>query len=129
MSDGPSEFDLSAAWIRRAQGDLKAFLEAFAVRMESALPDHVVVERRRDGFFSSTRHVTGVTVRTDGDVFILGMAGARLVARRQKLVRGVAVKTEVLGMPEWLVALDREVKLLAEQAGAAQSALHGLLMS
>ncbi len=57
------------------------------------------------------------------------MAGARLVARRRKLVRGVAVKTEVLGMPEWLVALDREVKLLAEQAGAAQSALHGLLMS
>ena len=37
MSGEPESFDLDAAWFRRAQGDLGAFMEALAARLEGAL--------------------------------------------------------------------------------------------
>jgi hypothetical protein len=129
MTGGPSEFDLNAAWVRRAQGDLKAFMEGFAVRMESALPGHVEVERRRDGFFSKTSHVVQVAVRGEHDVYILTFDGVRLNALRKKAVHGVTLKSESMKPAAWLEALDGEIKRLADHASSAQTILHDLLMS
>jgi hypothetical protein len=41
LTSEPGDFDLSAAWYRKSQGDLRAFLEGFATRMEGAIPGHV----------------------------------------------------------------------------------------
>ncbi len=36
VSGSPDEFDLDAAFLRRSEGDLRAFMEALAVRLEGA---------------------------------------------------------------------------------------------
>lgn len=129
MDTGAGDFDLSMAWYRKAQGDLRAFLEAFAVRMDGAAPGRVRIERRRDGLFSARSHVARVTISGESDAYILDLDDGRLSARRARSVRGVTVKSEPMDLPQWLAALNAELQRLAENAGAAQDALHDFLMS
>ncbi len=129
MSSGPGDFDMNAAWLRKAQGDVRAFLEGFAARMEGAIPGRVTVERKRDGLFSKSSHVVTVSIATEHDVYVLALDKAMLSARRTKAVRGVTLRSESMPVPDWLTALNREVQVLAEQAGSAQSVLHDFLMS
>jgi hypothetical protein len=129
LTSGPGEFDLSAAWYRKAQGDLQAFLEGFATRMEGAIPGHVTVERRRDGLFSNTRHVAKVAIDTGPNVYTVALESNHLSALRSKAVRGVTLKSEPLDFPDWLAALNADIQRLAERTGAAHDVLHDFLMS
>lgn len=129
MTSGPGDFDLSAAWYRKAQGDLRAFLEGFATRLEGAIPGHVTVERRRDGFFSKTSHVAKVAIDTGPNVYVVGLENNHLSALRSKAVRGVTLKSETMEFPEWLAALNADIQRLAERVDAAHGVLHDFLMS
>ena len=129
MSSGPGEFDLSTAWYRKAQGDLRAFLEGFATRMEGAIPGHVTVERKRDGFFSKTSHVAKVAIDTGANVYVVALENNHLSALRSKAVRGVTLRSEALDFPDWLQALNLDIQRLAERTGAAHDVLHDFLMS
>ncbi len=129
VTSGPGDFDLSAAWFRKAQGDLRAFLEGFATRMEGAIPGHVTVERRRDGLFSKTSHVVKVAIDAGPAVYVLHLDNNHLSALRAKSVRGVTLKSEAMAVPEWLAALNADVQRLAERADAAHGVLHDFLMS
>ena len=122
-------FDLAAAWTRRAGTDVKAFAEALAVRLEAALPGRVAVERRRDGLFSSTSHVSRVTISFDGCLCSLAMEHGHLSAKRAKVVRGVTIGSEDLSVPAWLDDVVRRTQALGEGAGAAHTALHDFLLS
>ena len=127
MADGPDDFDLNAAWLRRSQGDMRAFMEAFAVRLEGALPGRVTVERRRDGLLSKTSHVAKVTIQGDKAVYQISNDKSGVSATRSKLVRGVAISSSVLPVPEWLTEIRGEVRSLAGQSGDAADVLHDFL--
>lgn len=129
MGGLPSDFDLNAAWFRKAQGDLKAFMEAFAVRLEGAIPGRVAVEREKDGFFSKVRHATRITVDAHDHVYVIDLQKNRLATHRSKIVHGVTLSTEQLDVPAWLAELHNEIQSLAERAGNAQTVLHDFLMS
>jgi hypothetical protein len=129
LTSGPGDFDLSAAWYRKAQGDLRAFLEGFATRMTGAIPGHVTVERKRDGLFSTTSHVVKVAIDAGPSVYVLHLENNHLSAVRAKSVRGVTLKSEPMDMPEWLAALNADIQRLAERVGAAHGVLHEFLMS
>jgi len=129
LSGLPSDFDLNAAWLRKAQGDLKAFMEALAVRLEGAIPGRVAVEREKDGFFSKTSHATKVTVDGHDHVYVISLQKSRLATHRSKIVHGVSLNTEHMDAPAWLAALHSDIQSLAEHAGKAQNVLHDFLMS
>ena len=48
------EFDLNAAVLRHSERDMRAFMAALAVRLETALPGRVTIERKRDGLSEVT---------------------------------------------------------------------------
>jgi hypothetical protein len=127
LSGGPSDFDLDAAWLRRWGGDLRAFMEALAVRMEGALPGRVEVERRRDGLFSKTSHVRRIAVRGETAIHELVLNNGALTATRRKLVRGVVISSADQSLPDWLREVGEEVSGLARDAAAADAALHDFL--
>ena len=129
MTSGPGDFDLSAAWYRKSQGDLRAFLEGFATRLEGAIPGHVTVERRRDSLFSKTSHVVKVAIDTGGNVYVVCLENNHLSALRAKAVRGVTLKSESMEFPGWLAALNADIQRLAERVDAAHGVLHDFLMS
>lgn len=127
MGAGPDDFDVEAAWLRRAQGDLPAFMEALAVRLAGALPQHVTVERRRDGLLSRTSHVTRVELRTEAAVYVLTSQKGVLEATKAKVVRGVVISTTPAKVAAWLSDVRAEVAVMAEQAGGAADILHDFL--
>jgi len=129
MSHEPDGFDLNAAWIRRAQGDLKPFLTAFAARMEGALPGRVTVERRRDGLFSANSHVVKVAISTGPNVYTLALTSSGLAGMRSKSVHGVTLSSQTLPVTEWLTELNRAMQALAAEEGAAQTVLHDFLIN
>jgi hypothetical protein len=126
---GPAEFDLNAAWLRRANGDMKAFMQALAVRLEDALPDRVEVERKRDGFFSRESHAVRIAVAFDSSLYTLILDHGRLHARFAKIVHGVSLSSGEITVPEWFAALNREVSIVGQEAGDAHSVIHDFLMS
>ena len=120
-------FDHDAAGVRRAQTDLKAFMEALAARLEGALPERVSGERRRDGLLSATRHVHEISFRGEGAEHRLRFDKGRLTATRAKTVRGVVISTVEQGVPEWLGEVRAEVAALAGSMGSASDTLQGFL--
>jgi hypothetical protein len=121
------QFDLDGAMLRRAEGELRAFMEALAVRLEGALPGRVTVERRREGFFSRTSRVAGISVRGDKALYELSFERANLTATRAKFVRGVSISSATIPAREWLAEVGAELNGLASEAGSASDALHGFL--
>lgn len=121
-------FDLAAALSRRAAGDTKAFAEALAARLEPALPGRVAVERRRDGLFSSTSHISSIAVRFDEALLVLKAERGGLSAHSAKVVRGVTIGTREMSVADWLADVMRRTQALGEDAGTAHAALNDFLL-
>jgi hypothetical protein len=129
MTAEPGDFDMGAAWLRRSQGDLKAFMSGLAARLDGALPGRVTVDRQRNGWFSSESHVTRIVVTLERGLFTLADERGHLVAKRAKIVRGITIGTETMPVPAWLTMLNEDIHALGEEAGAAHAVLHDFLMS
>jgi hypothetical protein len=127
MTAQPDDFDIEAALLRRSQGDLRAFMEALAVRLENALPQQVIVERRRDGFLSKFNHVFRIEVRTQKAVYSLTLTKGVPAATKAKVVRGVVISTSPMTAAAWLSEVRAEVSALAEHAGDTADILHDFL--
>lgn len=127
MSVELDPFDLDAAGVRRALTDLRAFMEALAVRLQGALPDRVTVERRRDGLLSRTSHVHQIALKGDGAEYRLLFDKGTLTATRAKAVRGVVISTSEEPVPQWLGEVRAEVATLAGAMGSASDVLHDFL--
>jgi hypothetical protein len=127
LSGEPDQFDLDGAVLRRSETELRAFMEALAVRLEGAMPGRVEVQRKRDGLLSQTRHVAKIAVRGERAVYELARDRSGLVATRTKLVRGVSISSSTISARDWLAQIRAELQTLAEQAGSTSDALHGFL--
>jgi hypothetical protein len=121
-------FDLAAALSRQSGGDAKAFAEALAARLAPALPGRVAVERRRDGLFSSTSHVSSIAVRFDDALLVLKAERGSLSAQCAKVVRGVTIGTRDMPVADWLADVVRRTQALGEGAGSAHAALQDFLL-
>ena len=127
MSAPIQDFDLNAALLRHSETDLRAFMAALAVRLETALPGRVNVERKRDGLFSSASHVHAIEVTPPEAVYRLTLGKPALTATRAKSVRGVTLSTQSLTPRQWLADLNAAIADLGERAADDQEALHGFL--
>jgi hypothetical protein len=123
-------FDMVAASIRADASDTETFFRVLVSKMVDALGDRVTV-KRSGGLLKRDRPVTAVEM----DLTSAGQ-GVVLAARREhdaitctvvRRVRGIALSTKQVSMPEWIEEL---VSALADEAKRSQqtwSALHGLL--
>lgn len=116
---GPLQVDLLAASLRADTTDLKAFMEALAVKLEGALPNQTVVTRQNKLF--SREHPVREILITLGDYQyrISREQQGPLVTLRAKVVRGIVLKTDQLPMEQWIEELATG---LAEQAGQSAQA-------
>src|SRR5579875_3472946 len=121
-------FELLAASLRADERDAHAFLAALAVKLEGALPGQTVVERARDGLFKSTTHVERIAVDLAPFRYTLS-AGKRggLEAARAKIVGGVSIKNETLGVDAWIDALAQDLARYAQSSAAARAALERMV--
>jgi len=127
MSAYIDPFDLDAAMLRRSEADMRAFMSALATRLDTALPNRVKVERKRDGLFSSTTHVVKIELTTDTAAYTLNLDSAGLKASRAKIVRGVTISSAAIPAMEWMSEVRGAVARLSGAAGDASDAIGGFL--
>jgi hypothetical protein len=129
-SDALPGFDMVAASIRADASDTETFFRVLVAKMSDALGDRVTI-KRSGGLLKRDRPVVGVEMdlTNAGEGIVLAASRdhngiACTVVRR---VRGIALSTKPVTMPEWIEEL---VAALADEAKKSQqtwSALHGLL--
>jgi uncharacterized Zn finger protein (UPF0148 family) len=107
--------------LRAEAGSTVRLFETLAERLEREMPDLARVERR--GGFLTSKRVESVEVGLAGRVFKLRRDGPRVVAERGEVVRGIVLKTNVVGVDEWLQSL---CEALSAHAGTSAQALDAL---
>jgi hypothetical protein len=103
------------------RGDGAAFLAELAPRLAELLPGRVTVEMK--GGLLSKAHPVKVDVDLGEYRYHLALDGHRLSARRAHVVRGIALKSSELELPELLDALAAELYEASRKGDEARQAL------
>src|SRR5258708_27476774 len=129
MNDELSEqirTELFAASLRADNTDIKAFLEALAVKLEGSLPEHTKVTRQ-GSLFSREHPVKEVEVLLGEYEYRIGRERqGPLVAVRAKVVRGIVLKTEQISVEQWIEELSEALARMAAPSGHGCVALCGV---
>jgi hypothetical protein len=128
MPDEWEAFDaigVAAALARNYAADQKGFMPLLTTFLESAVPEHVQVERKPVKLFSKEKKAVAIDVRLDDWTYRVSDPGgnAPLRCTRAKSVKGITLKTEDVTMAEWLEGIIRLVK---QQSGRNERAFFAL---
>ncbi len=124
--DDGMRFELLAASLRADVNDTGGFMEALANKLGGALPQRAKVERG-GGMFSHTHPVRRIALNLGDWQYEIVADGGMLSAARTHLVRGIALKSEPIGLDEWIEALAAELTLLADRSAQDRAALQLLV--
>ena len=111
------DMDLLAASLRADFGDLSAFVESLAAKLEEAVPGRVRVDRRRSGMFGP-KAVRAVAVDLGDRRLELRAEGGSVETRCARLSGGIVLKNEVLDTDEWLAVLGNALAAEARRSVA-----------
>ena len=126
---GGPDFDLVAASLRTDAGDVRAYCEALAVRLEAALPAQTRVERRSRRLLSREKVVRRIEVDAGESRYALGIdERGGVEASRSASVRGIVLKNDPLPLDEWIDALARDLTDQARESEQGRLALERLLL-
>lgn len=121
------DMDLLAASLRADSGDLSAFVESLAAKLEEAVPGRVRVDRRRSGMFGP-KAVRAVAVDLGDRRLELRAERGSVETRCARLSGGIVLKNEVLDTDEWLAVLGNALAAEARRSETTRRALERLLM-
>jgi hypothetical protein len=121
-----STFDLVAASLRADSVDIQAFVEALATKLSESFPGRVKVERS-GGILRGAKPVRKIVVELGDDRYQLDHDHGAAVCSRSAMVRGIALRTEELGLDAWIDLLSRSLVLQAETSEQGRNALARLL--
>ena len=119
-----SDFDLLAASLRADGGDVDRFFSVLVTKLAEALPDQVEVQR--GGLFGRSAP-RGVAVTLGENRYEAERDGRRITCTRRTVVRGIALKSEALGVEDWISALSADLLAEAQRSERARAALDTLL--
>lgn len=119
--EGWERVGVSAALAKSYAEDEREFLALLGTLMESALEAETQIERR--GFFGGGA-IRRIAISLGDHTYVIEDAGrGPLTAARKRLVRGVAVKSEQMDVPEWIDALGAALEERATTSQRARDAL------
>jgi hypothetical protein len=123
------DFDLVAASLRAETSDMRAFVEALAVKLEQALPQETRVDRRSKKFLSREKVVRKIDVGVGDNRYVLIVDDrGNPDARRATAVRGIVLKSEELDVNSWIDGLARDLTEHATATEQGRIALERLLI-
>lgn len=117
---------VAAVLARQYAADQVRLIDSLARLLEEVLPGETRVERR-GGLFSA-RRVVRLQVELGEHRYLLETAGqGGPQTHRARVVRGIALKTEVLPMDDWLAALGAAVDERTHTHEEARAALRAFV--
>jgi hypothetical protein len=125
--DASLDLDLIAASLRIDAGDLDAFVESLALKLEEVLPYGVRVERRRAGL-RGPKLVRRMAVDAGGLRFELRADNGAVDTRCSRMSGGIVLKTESVEIDAWLTGLGEALADEARRSQTTRQALERLLL-
>jgi hypothetical protein len=126
--DRPLQMEILAASLRADTTDLKAFLEALAVKLEGSLPNHTTVTRH-SSIFSREHPVKEINVTLgDYQYRISRERQGPIITQRAKVVRGIVLKTDQIPLEQWIEELAAALAEVAASNSQARMALERFLL-
>jgi hypothetical protein len=126
--DRPLQMEILAASLRADTTDLKAFLEALAVKLEGSLPNQTTVTRH-SSIFSREHPVKEINVTLgDYQYRISRERQGPIITQRAKVVRGIVLKTDQIPLEQWIEALAAALAEVAASNSQARMALERFLL-
>jgi hypothetical protein len=123
VSEAPN-FDLVSASLRADAADMRVFVESVAAKLEQSFPGRCRLKRA--GMLGKG-NVRQVSVELGDGRYELTYDGGTISARRASVVRGITLKSEELGLDEWIDSLAAEVVAEADRSERGRLALEKLL--
>lgn len=124
----PLQVEMFAASLRADFTDVKAFLEALAVKLAGSLPNYTTVTRQ-SSIFSRAHPVKEIAVSLGEYQYRIGREGqGPLVAYRAKVVRNIVLKTEQIPLEQWIEELAEALAETAAHSTQARAALERFLI-
>ncbi len=118
---------VAAALAKQYSGDQRVFLQRLADMLSAALPNETTVERT-GGLFVRHKTVKRINVNLGNDRYALWDPGyGNLESSRVKVVRGIALKTESITVPQMLEAIGEAIEARAQNSQAIRDALAELV--
>jgi hypothetical protein len=118
------DFDAVAASLRADTGDLHVFVEALTTKLEQSFPGRCRVRR---GGLLGKGSVRRISVELGDSRYELTQDERAVSTRRSSVVRGISLKSEELGLDEWIDSLAAKVVAEADQSERGRLALLKLL--
>ncbi|MFL5692550.1 MAG: hypothetical protein ACJ795_12170 [Ktedonobacteraceae bacterium] len=126
--DRPLQMEILAASLRADTTDLKAFLEALAVKLEGSLPNQTTVTRH-SSIFSREHPVKEINVTLgDYQYRISRERQGPIITQRAKVVRGIVLKTDQIPLEQWIEELAAALAEVAASNSQARIALERFLL-
>ena len=122
--DEAQNLDLVSASLRADAADIRVFVESLAAKLEQSFPGRCRV--RRAGLLGKGS-VRQVSVELGDGRYELTHDDGAISARRSSVVRGITLKSEELGVDEWIDSLAAEVVAEADRSERGRLALEKLL--
>lgn len=124
----PLPVDMLAASLRADSTDLKAFMEALAVKLAGALPNQTEVTRQ-SSLFSREHPVKTIALNFgDSQYRISRERNGAILTERAKIVRGIVLKTDQVPMGQWIEELAQRLAQEAGQSAQARASLERFLL-
>ncbi len=119
-------FDMLAASLRADASELGTFLNVLGHKLLDALPGQVTCVREKKRFRDTDR-IRKIEVNLEDRRFELEEAGGRLVAMVSHVVRGMRLKSDEVGIDEWIDSLSRKLAEAAARSAKSRDAIASLL--
>ena len=132
MPDKPQSWEsigVGGALVHSYGQSQKDFVPSLAVLLEQAMPEVTVIVRKPIRLFSSDKRIESITVALGDNSYSLldRNASLPLEAKRVKVVRGIALRTDIISVQEWLSEVGAEVSRRADQSHEALAALQNFM--
>lgn len=127
MATDGFDLDLLAASLRADAGDLQAFVETLAIKLEQAMPGRVRVQRRRSALLQP-KLVREISLDAGDRRLELSVAGGALQTSCSRLSGGIVLKREALDTDAWLTAVGEALSAEAQRSETTRQALERLLI-
>jgi len=127
--DDALDLELAAAQLSADATDVAILLRSLVDRLEDALGDRMVVQRRGGGLRRRSKpQIEGMEVTLGQDIFTARLRGGALDPAIARVSGGIRIKTESVPLEEWLRRLLQALSVEASRNSLTRQALENIVI-